>query len=374
MTSSADMNAPTSLQLLGIGSANDRALKRNLVDALSQMALDIPIEEVRDIDSLLEYGISGIPALLVNGQVVFQKVVPSVEDIRIVLNVLLQKNPPAANPIQRIVVPTDFSDAADHAFRYACEMAALLQADIQLVHVHQPVVDMGGVTLVKRDPELIHDKMDRLEEMLANRTQLSRSARKVRVAAEVKVGFVVEELQRLSAERADMIVMGMTGGSNLIDKWLGTTATEMSRKSNCPVLLIPEHATFRIPHDIVYASAYLPGEEKLLPRILSFVNQFDATLHFVHIEAVKNTSSYSVQQIPVSLPHLDHEVRMQFSTVNSRDVLTGLHRYSADHQSDILVMGSPRRNPVKELFHRSTTRKMILQAASPLLIMHFDKD
>lgn len=374
MTSSAKINLPDSLQLLGIGSANDRALKRNLQDALAQLSLDIPIQEVRDIDRLLDYGISGIPALLVNGKVIFQKVVPSVEDIRIVLNVLLQPEAQEDHSINTILVPTDFSKVAEHAFEYACELAAVLNASIRLVHIHQPAIDMGGVSMVKQSPELVNDKQAHLDDWIKKRRSISQEARRVSVTTELKIGFVPEELKRMSEKPTDLMIMGMTGNNHLLDKWLGTTATEMSRKAKCPVMLIPEQSVFRVPHDIVYASAYAPGEEKLLPEVLSFASQFDATLHFVHIEEVKNKPSYEVHQIPVSLSRENQDVRMHFSTVNSKDVLSGLKRYSDDHQSDILVMATPRRKAVEELFHRSTTRKMIFQTQSPLLIMHYEKD
>jgi|GEM_PF-413536 len=374
MISSPKINLPDSLQLLGIGSAKDRALKRNLQDALAQLSLDVPIQEVRDIERLLDYGISGIPALLVNGKVIFQKVVPSVEDIRIVLNVLLQPGESQNHNIKNILVPTDFSEAAEHAFEYACELAAILQAKVHLVHIHQPAVDMGGVSMIRQSPELVQDKEGRLQEWIKERHKLSTGARRVDVSTELKVGFVSEELKRMSEKPTDLMVMGMTGNNHLLDKWLGTTATEMSRKAKCPVLLVPQHSVFRVPHDIVYASAYAPGEEKLLPEILGFASQFDATLHFVHIEEVKNKPTYEVHQVPVSLSRENQNVRMHFSTVNSDDVLSGLQRYSDDHQSDILVMTTPRRKVMEELFHRSTTRKMIFQAQSPLLIMHYEKD
>ena len=50
------------LELLGIGASMDRQLKANLLQALWQLGLDIPVEEVREIDRLLESGGSGIPA------------------------------------------------------------------------------------------------------------------------------------------------------------------------------------------------------------------------------------------------------------------------------------------------------------------------
>lgn len=374
MNSTANTPQKATLQLLGIGSSDDRALMQNVRQALEQLSLDMTVEEIRDINAMLEYGISGIPALLVDDKVIFQKVVPSVEDIRIVLSVLLGKQESAQEPYQRILVPTDFSEASVNAFRYARELAVPLGAHVHLVHIHQPPLDMGGTMVSRQVPDVLQEKEERLAKVISQKTKLSAKAKKVSVTSEVIVGFVVDELRRASAQETDLMVMGMTGDNGLLEKWLGTTATELSRRAACPVLLIPDRVKYRPPSEIVYASAYAPGEEQLLPGILGFANYFDATLHFVHIEEVKSRPTYSVQQVPVFLPHRDQEVRLRLSTVNSKDVLTGLEQYSTDHESDLLVMARPRRSAFEDFFHRSTTRKMILQAATPLLIMHYERD
>jgi len=374
MNSTVDNQQKATLQLLGIGSSDDRALMQNVRKALQELSLDMPVEEIRDINAMLEHGISGIPALLVNNKVVFQKVVPSVEDVRIVLSVLLGKQETAQDSYQRILVPTDFSDASINAFHYACELAVPLSASVHLVHIHQPPIDMGGTVVARQAPSVLHDMEEQLEQIRKLQKRLSPKARKVTVSSEVIVGFVVDELRRISAQNTDLLVMGMTGDNGILEKWLGTTATELSRRAACPVLLVPDHVQYRPPGDIVYASAYATGEEKLLPKILGFANRFDATLHFVHIEEVKSRPTYSVQQVPVFLPHHDHQVRLHLSTVNSKDVLTGLEKYSTDHESDLLMMATPRRSAIGDFFHRSTTRKMILQTATPLLILHYERD
>jgi len=69
------------IQILGIGCRKTQALKANLLDALEYLCIDGVIEEVTGVDEIVRYRISSIPALLIDGQVVFQGTVPSVEDI-----------------------------------------------------------------------------------------------------------------------------------------------------------------------------------------------------------------------------------------------------------------------------------------------------
>ena len=46
----------------------------------------------------------------------------------------------AVPKIQRILFATDFSEPAEHAQQYACELADKLQAELHLLHVHVPVI------------------------------------------------------------------------------------------------------------------------------------------------------------------------------------------------------------------------------------------
>lgn len=67
------------LKILGVGSLKTRALKANLIAALDILRLEIPLEEVEGVDELMQYDISGIPAVIVDEDILIQKQVPTVE-------------------------------------------------------------------------------------------------------------------------------------------------------------------------------------------------------------------------------------------------------------------------------------------------------
>ena len=122
MTLNTKFSDVIQLELLGIGSAKDRSLKANLKKALTDLGLNIPINEVKDIDKLMKYDVSGIPALIVNGKVVFQKIVPEVEDIKVVLKILLSTGLNSKG-FKSIVVPTDFTEVGDGAVKFAYQIS-----------------------------------------------------------------------------------------------------------------------------------------------------------------------------------------------------------------------------------------------------------
>ncbi|MBK7870651.1 MAG: thioredoxin family protein [Saprospiraceae bacterium] len=73
------------LKLLGVGSSEMRALKTNLLLALQELGLNVIIEEIEEFEKLMQYDISGIPALSFDGKVLLQKQVPSVEVLKDIL-------------------------------------------------------------------------------------------------------------------------------------------------------------------------------------------------------------------------------------------------------------------------------------------------
>ena len=79
------------LELLGIGSKRYLVLLERLRSVLKKMNLDIPINEIRDIDRILTYNIIGIPALCVNGQFLYQSDVPNEEELEQAFQQILQK-------------------------------------------------------------------------------------------------------------------------------------------------------------------------------------------------------------------------------------------------------------------------------------------
>lgn len=372
MTRIANENGQVQLELLGIGSAKNRALRANLEEALRQLELEAPIQEVSSIEQLLQYDISGIPALVVNGKVVFQRVVPSVEDIKIVLSVLLQKEH-QPRPVKRILVPIDFSETAENAFHYGLELAHFLGAGLQVLHVDSPASDLGHKLQLDR-PVNNRDYKQRLIAALRDRHLRAKESmpelEKLDVRTEVVSGQVVEEICRVASfEETDLVVMGTTGEGGLLGNWFGSISTQVARRASCPVLLVPDGVRFHQFDRVVYASNYHPMERRILPKVVDFILPFGSTVYFAHIREQKQQA---YQVLPESENNVFHQngVTFQLTTIESPDVIEGLNCFAKDKDAKLMIMMTTRRPFFEDLFHRSATRRMIFNTRIPLMIMH----
>ena len=74
------------LEFLSVPSLANRLLLENLEKAIEILPhKNVLIEEVHDVDKFLKYGISGIPALIHNGDILFQAEFPSLEELQSIL-------------------------------------------------------------------------------------------------------------------------------------------------------------------------------------------------------------------------------------------------------------------------------------------------
>ncbi|HEY8234366.1 MAG TPA: universal stress protein [Vicinamibacteria bacterium] len=146
--------------------------------------------------------------------------------------------------LKKVLVPTDFSDSARHAFAYGVSFASEYKAELVLLHVVENLTvgyasDLFPVPMAEVFQEISGYARAEL-------AKLAEEARKrgVAVSELVAQGKPSAEIIRHAAENAvDMIVLG-THGKGMLDQALfGSTTERVVRRAPCPVLTVrnPEH-------------------------------------------------------------------------------------------------------------------------------------
>jgi small redox-active disulfide protein 2 len=70
------------IKILGSGCMNCKTLERRTREAVEQLRLDATIQKVEDYQDIASYGVMSTPGLVIDGKVVSQGRVPTVENIR----------------------------------------------------------------------------------------------------------------------------------------------------------------------------------------------------------------------------------------------------------------------------------------------------
>ncbi|MFW6067891.1 MAG: universal stress protein [Myxococcota bacterium] len=146
-------------------------------------------------------------------------------------------------PIQRILIPIDFSECSEHALELAANLAGKIGADAVAVHVIAPPTDylpmareLWGAGAKDRLSEQAQAKAERdLEAFRQRQPEEVREAVRFKIEKGVPYDRILQDVER---EHFDMIVVG-SRGRNAADRILmGSVAERLVRHAPCPVLVV----------------------------------------------------------------------------------------------------------------------------------------
>jgi universal stress protein A len=151
--------------------------------------------------------------------------------------------------IKRILLPTDLSNYAATATKYACELATKFDAELHLLHtleVH--LASTPGFAMGLALPQYIQESRAAAEKALAGVLDPQWSAGRKVVRAVVE-GSPREEIIRYArTQEIDLIVLATHGRSGLAHVIIGSVAESVVRTAPCPVLTVrPEGHQFVMP-------------------------------------------------------------------------------------------------------------------------------
>lgn len=142
-------------------------------------------------------------------------------------------------PVKVILVPTDFSECAAQALRYAIPLAVEHQAAITLLYVAASNYTAGSYGFIDY-PAIEGDILASGHKQLASLAE-AEVAGQVESHLLVRAGLPPLEIVEAAREiRADLIVISTHGRTGLKHAWLGSVAEQVVRRAPCPVLVVRE--------------------------------------------------------------------------------------------------------------------------------------
>lgn len=197
---------------------------------------------------------------------------------------------PSRNLLSSVVVPTDFSEGAQHALDRALRLPLGPKSKLTLLHVLPD--DIPG----KLRKEAIAEAERSLEKTAARASQeILRAGMKVQVVSDVVEGVASEQiLKRAHTVEADVICMGRHGRRSLTQVLLGSVSSKVVRVSDLPVLVVKSHglqpggasqAGLNPYRRVVAAIDLLKGSDRVLKAMKPYVEGV-VDLSVLHASAI----------------------------------------------------------------------------------------
>ena len=273
--------------------------------------------------------------------------------------------------MKTILFPTDFSKNAAHAARYAGMLAKLYDANLVLLHVHHiPMVPQSNHSFEVRNAISLNEKGAKADlEIFAKKFIHDSNLPADRITHRVEYGFAAEKIVEIANDiKADMIVMGTKGASDMLDKWLGTHAQEVIKTAKCPVFTIPKNVAIEYPQRILYAADFKKTEIIVVEKLLSLAKPLGASCKVVHIhDYFEPNIGHIIEETIKELEERFKNEDISIQQFHRAEIIEGLETYIKTYKPDVLAMAIHEKSFLDNLFDTSITKHFIQEAKLPML-------
>ena len=272
--------------------------------------------------------------------------------------------------MKTILVPTDFSDTANKARDYAIQLAQELDAQIILLNTyHIPYSGASSGTLVNLDKVALEES----EKAMSNQVEyLSLNYSNIEFKTLCAPGLLVDSVRKIGKNReVDLIVMGTTGASGMLESYLGSNTSTLIGSINIPIIAVPSKATINFPNKIVVANDLTEsGEDDLFDTLKEIVVKTGASVDFLFVVNEENQADLKIERLKSA--QFDEQFDTQYHPFHfkeSENVEEAILDYIENKSFDLLVSVAHQRSFWEKLFHKSVSTSLVKHASLPILVI-----
>ncbi|MCG2461764.1 universal stress protein [Flavobacteriaceae bacterium F89] len=277
---------------------------------------------------------------------------------------------------KRILLPTDFSKTARNAIRYALDLYADRKCSFHFLNVYQ--VDSYAITGSTYRPEEgqrsyeieKRKSEERLEQLMKDLRPYS-NIDKHTFHSITTYNSLLEAAKEVIAQKdIDIVVMGTKGITGSRTAIFGTNAINlMENVTECPVLAIPENATFGDPKEIVFPTDYkIPFKRRELKYLVNIAKKYGAYIRVLHIKRSKYPKPPQ-QRNQGLLKDLFKDVGHSFHELEGISVHTGINAFIDSRGSDMVAFINQKRGFFTKILSRSLAKELGCYSKVPVLVL-----
>lgn len=274
--------------------------------------------------------------------------------------------------MKTLLVPTDFSETAANALRYAIAFAR--RNNSKLILLHSAELDYKTLLytlVVPAEDSFRKQAMQQLQEMAV----VVKQREGLECEAIMKDSSLSEAILTTADEKkADLIIMGTKGAHGLKKILAGSHTAEIIEQARFPVLAIPDRAHFKEIRTITFATEFHEGDLRILAKLKQIATLFEAKIQILHIS--------SLSELHDSVKKAEREYfcrealktiggdNLYFSDIESIHVSEQLHKFICEQECDMLVLNTKHRYVLEKVFDSSLSKELSYDTGVPVLVFH----
>ena len=275
--------------------------------------------------------------------------------------------------MKTIIITTDFSKSASNAVRYAAKMAKSIEVEqIILYHAYDNLNTATDLPMTDIAPPLVKEQsLANLEAVQAELEQVLGENNSVRVHLVTNNFPLLRGIEEIAEEwRADLVVAGATGRSNLEQVLIGSNTVNLASSLKLPLLIIPANADYQPIQKIVFACDLRKvSHSTRVVEIGKWLEILKAKLLVLNVALEGKQISPDMIMEQYKMHALLDIFQPEYHYGTSNDIAEEIEHFAEGHGAGLIITIPKSYGFFKSLFHRSISKHLIKTSNTPLLLL-----
>ena len=258
--------------------------------------------------------------------------------------------------MRKILIPTDFSADADNALDFALHLFKEENAQIFLLHTTE--LPSTGTTVIMDLTQILKENaLEDLNELIIKKKQ--ENSIKHTIVPLFEYGPAAYLIDKVAKENGcQLIIMGNKKKDFIKKLILGSTTISLLKKTEVPVLVIPENCNPRTFENVGVACEVV---EKLEVESSEIQKLFDQKLEINYFHVETKPIDFEIEAV-MNLPEIEIIFR--------ENVQEGIDYMITHKKIDLVVMLKKEQSFLERFLNSSKTTENIENSFVPCLILH----
>lgn len=268
----------------------------------------------------------------------------------------------------RILVPTDFSKEAQNATQYAVDWVKQNGGEIILLHC----LDLP----IMYEPAPFGDAVNHEQIVFLRKLSEKKFKETIEsIEANVKITSTVSFSSFIDAiddgcdkYGIDLIIMGTKGKKQYTGSFLSTNTAKVVRRSNKPVLVVPEGKAYQGHQNCLILSDFKNNESKEMSDVINFLKPHNVIFNLLHV-ITPNQFERSAVSLTKMQEFADHHEINVMNSIPYADfsVYEGLKNFQQNYPCDLTILGTTGKNSLERMIWGSESNEVVSYCDFPLL-------
>ncbi|WP_445383220.1 universal stress protein [Robiginitalea sp. IMCC43444] len=283
--------------------------------------------------------------------------------------------------MNRILIPTDFSETATNAVEYGMKIFEKQPALFYFLNTYTPDFIHSRVMALAQGSYRDADRAQlESEQGLADLVQdieMRYPESSQQFSSISSFNLLTEEIkEQICLKNIDLLISGTTGASGLRELFLGSNTIRILRTaSDIPVLIIPREAKFRKGIRLALITDYSNSYSDIqLKTLRFFTKKLRAKLHIMHIGELSSLSGKQHFNRKQLLTEAEALQPCSDWIPYSEGKANTIEDYIAEHDIGFLMMIRNEHSLISDWVREPVVKRMAFHVEIPFLVMQPSKD